>query len=270
MGALRKRHDDDGFTLVELLVVIGIISVLISLLLPALNKAREASRTVSCLANLRQIGLLAIAYANEYRYLPPGAITQAYRTNIDPNAVPAAWPQFLNSYLKREPISSSLSMNGIFQCPSAVIEGGMWHYSSPRRVMVQRSDTSADQMPYLFSRARRTGEIILAVDGVQQINVAPLNSVFGRAGERLADTVSPLAPGNYRVSFYDATRPEINDPVAGSTEPNYENADGSTNGLIRWRHNGNRSANAVFFDGHAETRLMGTILNANVRPDRDR
>src|SRR5689334_10921637 len=55
----------DGFTLVELLVVIAVVALLVAMLLPALNKAREQSRLVACMSNLRQMGLAMTMYANE-------------------------------------------------------------------------------------------------------------------------------------------------------------------------------------------------------------
>jgi prepilin-type processing-associated H-X9-DG protein/prepilin-type N-terminal cleavage/methylation domain-containing protein len=77
------RHGKrEAFTLVELLVVIGIIAVLIAILLPALGRARTAAKTTKCLANLRQIGMGFSMYRNEWgNFLPPLNAKVSYNVN---------------------------------------------------------------------------------------------------------------------------------------------------------------------------------------------
>ncbi len=66
------RATPAGFTLVELLVVIGIIGALVAITIPAVNAAREAARRANCVSNMKQLALAVEHYHEQYRCYPPG------------------------------------------------------------------------------------------------------------------------------------------------------------------------------------------------------
>jgi prepilin-type N-terminal cleavage/methylation domain-containing protein len=102
-----------GFTLVELLVVIGIIALLTALLMPALNRARESAYIVQCLSNQRQVGMSILMYSNENRgWYPPK--TMSIRTTSVPWPQPYPWDaRLLTDYIYPKYIKSI----DVFYCP---------------------------------------------------------------------------------------------------------------------------------------------------------
>ena len=92
----------DGFSLVELLVVIAIIGMLVSLLLPAVQAAREAARSMACRSNLHEIGLAAQLHVSVFEKYPPAYDTSTGNT--------LRWMDFLKPY-----ISKGCS---VYRCPT--------------------------------------------------------------------------------------------------------------------------------------------------------
>ncbi|OHB56943.1 MAG: hypothetical protein A2Y12_08975 [Planctomycetes bacterium GWF2_42_9] len=111
----RQRTIVRGFTLVELLVVISIIALLLAILMPSLNKAREAGRRVVCCSNLRQWGIGFMLYEQDYR----GRLPMAYAS-----ATTGAWFQVstMGKYLPNKSVKwdtgQEIITQGIALCPS--------------------------------------------------------------------------------------------------------------------------------------------------------
>lgn len=127
-----RRERRRGFTLVELLVVIGIIAVLIGILLPALNKARESGNAVKCAANLRNIGQGFSGYLAENKQtFPPAYI---YRAAPGWGGAPDAFPNPTHGYVHWSSYIYGNNYTGAaaeaFKCPS--LENGGLPPTNPK------------------------------------------------------------------------------------------------------------------------------------------
>jgi prepilin-type N-terminal cleavage/methylation domain-containing protein/prepilin-type processing-associated H-X9-DG protein len=108
---MRVRTIRTAFTLIELLVVIAVIAILIGLLLPAVQKVREAAARSQCLNNLKQIGLALHNYHDVNQGLPPGYLaTLPYVDGVTDTAPGWGWGAFLLPYLEQNNLYRQLNL----------------------------------------------------------------------------------------------------------------------------------------------------------------
>src|SRR5579859_6005769 len=98
---MRRRHPTNGFTLIELLVVIAIIGVLIGLLLPAVQKVREAANRMKCTNNLKQMGLAEHGYHDTYGKFTCSWDYEQPKAGVRATGVSSSWGIYLLPYLEQ-------------------------------------------------------------------------------------------------------------------------------------------------------------------------
>ncbi len=107
-----SRFPRRAFTLIELLVVIAIIGILVSLLLPAVQKIREAAARLHCQNNLKQMGLALHHYHDNNQGLPPGYVARNPYVDGATDTTPGwAWSALLLPYVEQEPLYNSIRFN---------------------------------------------------------------------------------------------------------------------------------------------------------------
>lgn len=178
------RNPRQGFTLVELLVVISIIAVLMSIMMPALGMARSQGRSTVCLSNVRRIGVAGLMYANEYGAFPPFRVGDAAYVN-DYGRTKPRWQWFFDQgvgpvidpkpYAGKPSFGDSdtlMMTNDYFICPSfnypqydkRDIRNGSygynWQYLGNSRIVGRRYEN----FPVRTSRVANPGRTVLVGD----------------------------------------------------------------------------------------------------------
>jgi prepilin-type N-terminal cleavage/methylation domain-containing protein/prepilin-type processing-associated H-X9-DG protein len=278
-----------GFTLVELLVVIGIIALLISILLPALSRAMESAKTVQCLSNLRQQGLMVANYTAMYDGKLPysflevrdaeGAISLLIEDAVPPgllssDAIKSDNQQIIARNVSDPPGSDEATIIGIYQCPASLqelraargrVEDSGWKHG------VWRNGKSG---PVKVVGYADWGSSIRSEVG-QVYSEYVYNIISGRSR---SDDYNLSIGGRKYESLFAVHK--LNSPQVTEGQKSMSSARKAAETFMAWDGDGlgihpkfglkgvvfrhpKMSANFLYFDGHAETLLVGELDGDN-------